>query len=166
MFPNTQPVVVGASLGGYMALKYAAQHSTRGLLLIAPVNSSEEHLTKAYTTFHMPVHIIFGTRDKIVALDEMKRLTDKLPNAKLIQYEKANHTAYLKFPDRFKKDLRAGVTINISIIRDIVPESDREQVLGELIEDLEYIEMMEGKFPGKLILTHKGYHFLMKIKIP
>ncbi len=67
-----------------------------------------------------------------------------------------------EFTDRSEDDLRAGFRLNVSVLKNIVPESQRESVLQELY-DLEYIEMIEDKFPGKLILTHKGYHFLMSI---
>jgi hypothetical protein len=68
-----------------------------------------------------------------------------------------------EFIDRYGDDLRAGFRINISALKDLVPVSQRESVLKELLSDHEYIEMIEDRFPGKLILTHKGYHFLMSI---
>ena len=35
----------------------------------------------------------------------MRTLADKLPNAKLVVYDGANHSAYKDEPDRFKHDL-------------------------------------------------------------
>lgn len=67
-----------------------------------------------------------------------------------------------EFTDRYEDDLRAGYHLSVSVLKSIVPESQRDSVVRELY-DLEYIEMIEDKFPGKLFLTHKGYHFLMSI---
>ena len=68
-----------------------------------------------------------------------------------------------EFTDR-SDNLRPGITLSISTLKDIVPESERELVLQELILEHQYLEMVEEKFPGKLILTHKGYHFLRRMK--
>ena len=67
-----------------------------------------------------------------------------------------------EFTDRYEEDLRAGYHLNVSVLKSLVPESQRDSVLQELF-DLGYIEMIEKRFPGKLILTHKGYHLLMSI---
>lgn len=98
-------VIVGASLGGYMALKYAVKHPIKGLLLIAPVRTKEEGLMQTYNTMKMPVSIIYGTKDNIVSLDEMEELDYRLANSKLIMYENASHPAYLNNPENFKKEL-------------------------------------------------------------
>jgi len=50
----------------------------------------------------------------------------------------------------------------VDILNDI-PQSERHAVLDELVNKLEFIEMIESKFPGKLFLTHKGYHYIQKI---
>ena len=50
------------------------------------------------------VRIIYGKRDLVVSLEEMRRLADAT-GGELIIYEKATHPAYLDEPDRFKKDL-------------------------------------------------------------
>jgi pimeloyl-ACP methyl ester carboxylesterase len=98
-------VIVGASLGGYMALKYAVRHPIKGLLLIAPVRTKEETLIHTYNILKTPVSIIYGTKDNLVSLDEMEELEDRLANSKLIIYENASHPAYLYNPENFKKDL-------------------------------------------------------------
>ncbi len=98
-------VIVGASQGGYMALKYAVKHQIKGLLLIAPVRTKEESLMQTYNILKIPVSIIYGTKDNIVSLDEMDELDNRLANSKLIIYENASHPAYLHSPDDFKKDL-------------------------------------------------------------
>ncbi len=50
VFGEVAPVVVGASLGGYIALHYAAQHPVKGLFLIAPAHAfDDDSLVKAYS---------------------------------------------------------------------------------------------------------------------
>jgi len=104
-FGLTEPVLVGASLGGYIALRYAVKYPSSALLLIGPVRVSEETLTKYYHELKKPIHVIVGSRDDIVDLDEIKSFVKQLPNAKLTIYEDAGHPAYLDKPDRFKQDL-------------------------------------------------------------
>jgi pimeloyl-ACP methyl ester carboxylesterase len=106
IFGAVAPVLVGASLGGHVALKYAAARiPVRGLLLLAPVRVLEESLVEAYRRFRFPVRIICGSEDRVVSLEELRDLANRLPNAKLTVYEGARHAAYLDNPERFKRDL-------------------------------------------------------------
>jgi len=106
VFKTETPVLVGASFGGRLALKYAAQFPVKGLLLVAPARPlGDEKLVEAYNKFKFPVRIIWGSEDNIVSGEEMRVLADKLPNAKLVTYEGAGHSAYVSHPDRFKRDL-------------------------------------------------------------
>jgi pimeloyl-ACP methyl ester carboxylesterase len=105
IFGAAAPVLVGASLGGHVALKYAVRFPVKGLLLMAPVRVLEETLAKVYSQFQFPVRIICGSEDRIASLEELRGLADRLPNAKLKVYEGAGHAAYLDYPDRFRRDL-------------------------------------------------------------
>jgi pimeloyl-ACP methyl ester carboxylesterase len=105
IFDAAVPVLVGASVGGHVALRYAARFPVKGLLLLAPVRVLEEKLVPAYSQFQFPVRIICGSEDQIVSLEELRNLADKLPNAKLKVYEGEGHAAYLARPDRFRRDL-------------------------------------------------------------
>ncbi len=105
IFGFLAPVLVGASLGGHMALEYAERFPVKGLLLTSPVDALEEKLVQAYKKFSFPVRIIYGSEDNVVSLEQMRNLADKLPNSKLKIYESAGHAAYLSHPDRFKRDL-------------------------------------------------------------
>jgi pimeloyl-ACP methyl ester carboxylesterase len=106
IFGAVAPVLVGASLGGHVALKYAAaRFPVRGLLLLAPVRVLEEPLVEAYRHFQFPVRIVCGSEDRIVSLEELRDLANRLLNAKLTVYEGARHAAYLDNPERFKRDL-------------------------------------------------------------
>ena len=105
VFGSTVPVLVGASLGGYIALKYAAKHPMKGLLLISPAHALTEDLVESYPRFRFPVRIIWGEQDNIISGEELRTLADKIPNAKLVVYEDATHAAYLSQPEQFKRDL-------------------------------------------------------------
>lgn len=105
VFGNASPILVGASLGGHVALNYAAVFPVKALFLSAPVRTLQENLLQAYNRFKFPVRIIVGSEDKIASPEELRELTDKLPDEKLTVYENAGHSAYLAFPERFKRDL-------------------------------------------------------------
>ena len=105
IFGSAVPVLVGASIGGNIALKYASRYPVKGLLLVSPARVLEPDLAKVYSQFKFSTSIIWGSRDNIIAGEDMRVLADKLPNAKLIVYDGANHSAYKDEPDRFKYDL-------------------------------------------------------------
>ena len=105
VFGEEVPVLVGASIGGHMALQYAVRFPVKGLLLIAPARALDEDLLQAYGKFNFPVRIIWGTQDTIISGEDMRTLSNKLPNAKLKIYNTAGHSAYKNEPEQFKKDL-------------------------------------------------------------
>jgi pimeloyl-ACP methyl ester carboxylesterase len=104
-FGKEVPVIAGASLGGHIALQYAAQFPVRGLLLVAPSRALEETLVKSFEKFSFPVRIIWGSEDNIISGEEMRILADKLPNGKLVTYEGGGHSVYVSQPSRFMRDL-------------------------------------------------------------
>ncbi len=106
LYGGASPLLVGASLGGYIALRYAVRRSVSGLLLIAPVKGLEEDLVSRYDDMVVPAVIIWGSKDRVVSRREMVRLAEHL-DARLIIYEGARHAAYLDYPERFINDLIA-----------------------------------------------------------
>ncbi len=97
--------MVGASLGGYVALKYAvAKGGVKGLTLIAPVNSLEESIIAYFKDNPIPVQVIYGSNDSIVSRSEMEEFA-RIVGGELIVYEDAPHPAYLKYPERFIGDV-------------------------------------------------------------
>ena len=104
-FGSEEPVLVGASMGGHIALKYASQFPVKGLLLIGPSRVLDDDLVKCFTTFRFPVRIIWGSADNIISGEDLRTLSEKLPNAKMLTYEGAGHPAYNSQPERFKQDL-------------------------------------------------------------
>ena len=105
VFGSAVPVLVGASLGGYIALNYAARFPVKGLLVVAPAHALEEDLVRSFKGFDFPVRIIWGSQDSIISGEEMRTLAGKLPNAKLLVYNGAAHSAYRDQPEWFKRDL-------------------------------------------------------------
>ena len=105
IFGEATPVLVGGSLGAHMALQYATRFPVKGLLLVGAVRVFEGSLVPAYSRFTFPVRLIIGSEDRIASLEELRRLTNKLPNPMLVVYEGYGHSAYLGNPERFKRDL-------------------------------------------------------------
>ena len=104
-FDAKVPILVGASMGGHIALKYATQFPVKGMLLIGPGRALDDEFEKSFPLFRFPVRIIWGTTDNIISGEDMRTLSGKLPNAKLVTYEGAGHAAYVSQPERFKHDL-------------------------------------------------------------
>lgn len=100
-------VLLGASLGGHVALLYAAKWGARGLVLVAPVGVDDPELKKAGERLRgLPALIVYGDRDPIVSLDEMERLKAMFgERARLSIYEGAGHPAYLYEKDRFVREV-------------------------------------------------------------
>lgn len=105
LFGLVKPVLVGASIGGRMALRYATMLPVTGLFLIAPASVLEGDLVKSYRAFNFPVKIIWGSKDNIVSEEDVRTLAQKIPHAELVVYEGASHSAYKDEPERFQKDL-------------------------------------------------------------
>lgn len=101
-----EPVIVGASLGGFIALKYSVSHPVRGLLLAAPVMSLQKDLIRHYQSLTAPVAIVYGDADNIVSANEMRKLS-RCFNTDLNVYRNASHPAYLDYPKQFIKDVLA-----------------------------------------------------------
>ncbi|MCL2643293.1 MAG: alpha/beta hydrolase [Candidatus Bathyarchaeota archaeon] len=99
------PVLVGANIGGNMILHFATRFPVKGLILISPPHALEKNLTPTYNNFKFPSTIIWGSEDTIIASEDMRTLTDKLPNSKLVIYQDAKHHAYKDKPEQFKHDL-------------------------------------------------------------
>lgn len=105
VFGSVAPVLVGASLGGHIALQYAVRFPVKSLVLAAPVRVFEGDLADAVDRFRFPVRIIIGSEDKVASLEELRELTGRLTDGKLSVYEGARHAVYRDSPNRFKRDL-------------------------------------------------------------
>jgi len=103
-FGSAKPVIVGASLGGYTALRYGVKYPVTGLLLVGPVSVMEDVIVKRYSDGKTPIKIIVGSRDTIVRMDEIEKFAETV-KAELKVYDDAGHPAYLDKPGEFKADL-------------------------------------------------------------
>ena len=101
LLDGREPIIVGASLGGYVALQYAVKNPVKGLVLIGPVGPPDP----AYSSIDSPTLIIYGENDKIVALEELRRLSSMISKSRIVVYRGAGHAAYLDKPDDFRRDL-------------------------------------------------------------
>ncbi len=104
-FGERAAVLVGASIGAHTALQYATRYSVKGLLLSGAVRVLDPGLLEAYPRFKFPVRLLWGTEDNIASGEDLRLLSEKLPNAKLVTYEGAGHSVYVTHPDKFKRDL-------------------------------------------------------------
>ncbi len=102
---DSPPVIVGASLGGYIALRYATQNPVKALMLVSPTRTDRTQLVEAYEKFNFPVRIVWGPKDTIVSQEELTKMASRLPNAKMSIYDGAGHAAYKDRPESFKKEL-------------------------------------------------------------
>lgn len=106
LFSDQAPVLVAASLGGNIALNYAAKHPVKGMLLVSPAYAFKDmDLALKYGNFHFPVRVVWGSNDTTISGEEMRTLVDKLPSAKLLVYNNAGHSSYVDQPEWFKTDL-------------------------------------------------------------
>lgn len=105
-----EPVVVGASLGGRVAVAYGSRYPVKGLLLLAPAIRPGTEEWKAARKIEAPTLIVAGTRDRIVPLNVLRTLASEM-GAKLIVYEDAGHAMYLESPERFMEDLDGFLTM-------------------------------------------------------
>ncbi len=105
IFGSAVPILVGASIGGHIALQYATRFPVKGLFLVAPGRALHEDLLQFYGKFDFPVRIIWGSQDNMISGEEMRTLADNLPKAKLLVYSGAAHSAHKDRPEQFKHDL-------------------------------------------------------------
>ena len=103
--PERTPVVVGASLGGYIALRYASRTPVKALMLVSPTRTDRPQLVQAYERFTFPVRIVWGSKDIIVSQRELREMAGKLTDATISVYERAGHSAYKDEPGRFINEL-------------------------------------------------------------
>jgi pimeloyl-ACP methyl ester carboxylesterase len=98
-------LLVGASLGGYIALLYSLSNPVKGLALIGPVGLDDTKIKNNVSKMEFPVLIIYGEKDYIISVSEIKDFAMKTPKTKVIKYENAGHPAYLYHRERFAMDL-------------------------------------------------------------
>jgi len=99
------PVLVGASMGGYIAILYSESNPVSGLILIGPVGTEEERVKEKAKNIEAPVLIIAGEKDTIIDLEAIKSFASQLPRAEIRVYESSGHPAYLYKKERFTEEV-------------------------------------------------------------
>jgi len=97
------PVIVGASLGGRIAVHYAVRHEVKGLFLLAPAVRPDDNVWDLLRVLKAPAVIVAGTKDQIVPSSLLEKLAAQM-GARLLVYD-AGHAMYLEQPERFVEDL-------------------------------------------------------------
>lgn len=99
------PVLVGPSMGGEIALDFALEHPelVQALVLIGPVGVQK--VQDRLPTLKMPVLIIWGENDEIAPLAHGRLLQEKIQGARLVIFEQAPHPAYLEKTGRWHREL-------------------------------------------------------------
>ncbi|MCE4619125.1 MAG: alpha/beta hydrolase [Desulfurococcales archaeon] len=100
---DRKPLLVGASLGGRIALYYSIGRQVAGLFLASPAVKEDEPLWRNIRMIKAPAVIIRGQKD-FIPRKIHEKLAKKL-KAPLIVYEGAGHAMYLDNPERFIDDL-------------------------------------------------------------
>ncbi len=98
-----QPVIVGASLGGRIALHYALRFPVRGLLLLSPAIKNEDPAWKIARRLNLPVIIARGAKD-FIPRNILQKLAKKL-GGEYVEYPESGHTFYMSLKEKFLEDL-------------------------------------------------------------
>jgi len=63
----------------------------------------------SFATVSMPTLVIAGRLDGAVVPKGLQELTQRLPNATFVEYERSGHFVYLDEPDRFVRDVTSFI---------------------------------------------------------
>jgi proline iminopeptidase len=102
MFPNVALAKMQDSVDAASGLRNTGELS-RGLFRGGLLNyhfASAQRLT-------MPVLILAGREDYAIGLPQQRALARALPNARIVEYERAGHFLYLDQPERFTREVVA-----------------------------------------------------------
>ena len=100
MFPNP---AIGRTLDSLDAASGLRNTGEQQRALFA--NGLLEHRFDKPARLTMPVLIIAGAHDFAIGLDQQRALAKILPQATILEYERAGHFLYLDEPDRFTRDV-------------------------------------------------------------
>lgn len=111
---STSVVLLGASMGGGIALSFAKENPSMvdGLFLVGSVGLDAAGMVDFLALLKRPVELVWGTEDDVVPLSRAKEIAKKLPNATLVTIEGAAHPAYLSSPGVFNAHLEQWIVKN------------------------------------------------------
>jgi pimeloyl-ACP methyl ester carboxylesterase len=107
-FGGEKPVIIGASLGGKIALHYTVRYGAKALFLASPAIKKEDKIWNLLRILNIPIVVIRGGND-FIPRSILKRLAEKT-KATYLEYENAGHAMYLDDPERFKRDLEQFIS--------------------------------------------------------
>ena len=101
------PVLVGPSMGGGIALLYAIRFDElRGLVLIAPAGLNDPSIVDNLDKIsNLPTLIFWGDKDRVFPLSMSEILAGKLVNSKIVVCKNAPHPCYLEATEVFHEEL-------------------------------------------------------------
>lgn len=111
---STSVVLLGASMGGGIALSFAKENPSMvdGLFLVGSVGLDAVGMIDFLALLQRPVELVWGSEDNVVPLSRAKEIAKKLPNATLVTMEGAAHPAYLSSPGVFNSHLEQWIVKN------------------------------------------------------
>ncbi len=102
-----EPVLVGPSMGGGVALTYAIKYNAlKGLILIAPAGLNDPFIVQNIEKINSPCLIFWGDKDRVFPVTQGYKLREKLKNSKLVICPGARHPCYLDKPKLFHSELK------------------------------------------------------------
>jgi proline iminopeptidase len=69
-----------------------------------------EYRFTATAKLALPVLVLAGRHDSAIGLTQQRALVEALPNARLLEYERAGHFLFLDEPERYARDVIAFLT--------------------------------------------------------
>lgn len=100
-----KPILLGPSMGGRIALKFAIKHPDMlsGLILVGAVGV-EENIDRL-AEISVPTLLIWGAEDQISPLAASELLLEKIPGSRRVIIDGAPHPCYLDHPEVFHEAL-------------------------------------------------------------
>jgi pimeloyl-ACP methyl ester carboxylesterase len=81
-------ILIGKSYGGNLAIKYQIRHNdAKALVLLAPAVNVKEQIRE----IKIPVLIVHGTEDRVVPIDNSRKLEKQFESSKLVEIQGADH---------------------------------------------------------------------------
>ncbi len=107
-------VLMGASMGGGIALSFAREHPSiiDGLFLIGTVGLDAPGVIDFLSLINTPVELVWGSEDSVVPVSRAREVVKKLPRAELVVIDGAAHPAYLSSPEVFNSHLERWILAN------------------------------------------------------
>lgn len=98
-----EPILLGASMGGALALDYALRYSVKGLILVGAVGVAERR-AELVSLKEVPSLLIWGKRDSVSPPENYRAYLGAVPGA-VLRHVGDQHACYLDDPISFNREL-------------------------------------------------------------